>query len=143
MSPRLRAYVVATVLAAAGVMAFVRPQDLAHTWGHLVAWAAMCVVSERLSTRTESGATWSLAATVGLASAVVWGIGAGVWVSALSTLVADVAVHRKPAVRVAFNTSQIALATDSRSVTLLRDLTLLDTKLLDQTMLRSSSSSKI
>ena len=53
MSPRLRAYVVATVLAAAGVMAFVRPQDLAHTWGHLVAWAAMCVVSERLSTRTE------------------------------------------------------------------------------------------
>lgn len=111
MSPRLRAYVVATVLAAAGVMAFVRPQDLAHTWGHLVAWAAMCVVSERLSTRTESGATWSLAATVGLASAVVWGIGAGIWVSALSTLVADVAVHRKPAVRVAFNTSQIALAT--------------------------------
>ncbi len=61
MSPRLRAYVVATVLAAAGVMAFVRPQDLAHTWGHLMAWAAMCVVSERLSTRTESGATWTAA----------------------------------------------------------------------------------
>ena len=111
MSLRLRAYVVATVLAAAAILVLARPAHLHDAWGHYLAWAVMCVVSEGLWTRTESGATWSLAATVGLASVVVWGTGAGVWVSALSTLVADLLVHRKPVVRVAFNTAQIALAT--------------------------------
>ncbi len=111
MSPRLRAYVVATVLAAVAVMALAPPHALALEWGHYLAWAALCVLSETLWSTTTSGATWSLAATVGLSSAVVWGTEAGIWVSALSTLVADLAVHRKPWVRAAFNTSQIALAT--------------------------------
>lgn len=111
MSPRLRAYVVATVLAAMAVMALAQPHALALEWGHYLAWAVLCVLSEMLWSTTTSGATWSLAATVGLSSAVVWGTEAGVWVSALSTLVADLAVHRKPWVRAAFNTSQIALAT--------------------------------
>ena len=94
MSLRLRAYVVATVFAAAAILWCARPAHLHDAWGHYLAWAIMCVVSEGLWTRTESGATWSLAATVGLASVVVWGTGAGVWVSALSTLVADLLVHR-------------------------------------------------
>src|SRR5439155_14590869 len=47
----------------------------------------------------------------GLSSAVLLGSAAGIWISALSTLVADMFVLRKPAVRVAFNASQIALAT--------------------------------
>jgi signal transduction histidine kinase len=112
MSRRLRAYVALAVLAAAAVMALLWPQTFARDWGHYVAWVVICLVSETMWSNTLSGdATWSLSATAGLSSAVLWGAGAGIWVSALSTLVADLFVMRKAWVRALFNTCQIALAT--------------------------------
>ena len=112
MSRKLRLYVAATVLAAAVVMAAGWPERFATDWGHYVAWVVICLVSETMWSNTLSGtATWSLSATVGLSSAVLWGTGPGVWVSALSTFVADLFVLRKPLVRVAFNSGQVALAT--------------------------------
>src|SRR5439155_14670542 len=112
MSRRLRAYVALTVLAAAVVLGAAWPASFARDWGHYVAWIVICLVSETMWSNTLSGsATWSLSATVGLSSAVLLGSAAGIWISALSTLVADMFVLRKPAVRVAFNASQIALAT--------------------------------
>ena len=112
MSPRLRAYVTATVLAAVGVLAWGWPQGFPVDWGHYVAWIVICLVSETMWSNTLSGsATWSLSATAGLSSAVLYGTGAGMWLSALSTLIGDLFVQRKPWVRAAFNTSQVALAT--------------------------------
>ena len=112
MSRRLRAYVAATILAAAAVLALGWPQAFMHDWGHYVAWVVICLVSETMWSNTLSGtSTWSLSATAGLSSAVLWGSGAGIWVSALSTLIADLFVLRKPWVRVAFNAAQIAVAT--------------------------------
>jgi len=112
MSGRLRTYVTATVIAAMAVMGLTWPQAFAHDWGHYVAWIVICLVSETMWSNTLSGtATWSLSATAGLSSAVLWGTGAGIWVSAISTLIGDLFVQRKPWVRAAFNTSQISLAT--------------------------------
>ncbi len=112
MSRRLRLYVAGTVLAAAAVLALGWPERFATDWGHYVAWVVICLVSETMWSNTLSGtATWSLSATVGLSSAVLWGNGAGIWISALSTFIADLFVLRKPLVRVAFNSGQVALAT--------------------------------
>lgn len=112
MSNRLRAYVTLAVLAAAGVTALLWPQTFARDWGHYVAWIVICLVSETMWSNTLSGdATWSLSATAGLSSAVLWGPGAGIGISALSTFIGDLFVMRKPWVRALFNTSQIALAT--------------------------------
>ena len=112
MSWRLRAYVGLTVLGAAAILGLCWPAFFAHDWGHYVAWVVICLVSETMWSNTLSGsATWSLSATAGLSSAVLWGNEAGIWISALSTLIADLFVVRKPWVRVAFNASQIAVAT--------------------------------
>jgi signal transduction histidine kinase len=112
MSWRLKAYVTATVVAAVAVLAIGWPHAFAQDWGHYVAWVVICLVSETMWSNTISGgATWSLSATAGLSSAVLWGAGAGLWISALSTLIADLFVLRKPLVRVAFNAAQIAVAT--------------------------------
>lgn len=112
MSWRLRLYVAGTVLAAAAVLALGWPERFAGDWGHYVAWIVICLVSETMWSTTLSGsATYSLSATVGLSSAVLWGSGAGIWISAISTFIADLFVLRKPPVRVAFNAGQVALAT--------------------------------
>ena len=112
MTPRLKAYVGATLLTALAVLALAWPRAFAHDWGHYVAWVVICLVSETMWSNTLSGSsTWSLSATAGLSSAVLWGPGAGIWISALSTLIADWFVLRKPWVRVAFNSGQIAVAT--------------------------------
>jgi len=112
MSPRLKAYVTATVVAAVAVLAIGWPHAFTRDWGHYVAWVVICLVSETLWNNTISGgATISLSATVGLSSTVLWGAGAGLWISAFSTFIADLFVLRKPLVRVAFNSAQVALAT--------------------------------
>src|SRR5262249_20241540 len=112
MSRGLRLYVAATLLAAVAVLVTFWPQAFTRDWGHYVAWIVICLGSGTMWSNTISGgATWSLSATAGLSSAVLWGTGAGIWISALSTLIADLFVLRKPWVRVAFNAGQIAVAT--------------------------------
>src|SRR5205814_981771 len=83
VSRRLRVYLVATALAAAAVLSLGWPPAFARDWGHYVAWVVICLVSETIWSNTLSGsATWSLSATAGLSSAVLWGHGAGIWISA-------------------------------------------------------------
>ena len=110
MSLRLRIYVGATILAALGLLGTRVPPMLGLDWGHFVAWTVICLVSETMWTQNLSGAgTWSLAAAACLSTIVLWGTEAGLWIGALSTLVADLFVARKPWVRAAFNAGQITI----------------------------------
>jgi hypothetical protein len=108
MSLRLRLYVLATVLVAGALLVIGFPRAFAVDWGHYVAWVVICLVSETMWSNTISGAaTWSLSATAGLSSAVLWGPGAGLWISALSTLIADLSCPAT-AVRVACLPGRVA-----------------------------------
>lgn len=110
MSRRLRIYVAAVMLVAGALLGTHVPQAYAAEWTHYVAWVVICLVSETMWSTTLSGnATWSLSATAGLSAVVLFGPAAGIWVSAVSTLIADLFVLRKPLVRAAFNAGQIAL----------------------------------
>jgi signal transduction histidine kinase len=112
LSGRLRAYVIATVLVAAALLAVSGPPSFARDWGHYVAWVVICLVSETMWSNTLSGtATYSLSATAGLSSAVLWGTEAGIWIAVSTNLIADLFVQRKPWVRASFNSGQIAVAT--------------------------------
>ena len=112
MSTRLRIYVAVTVVVAAMLLGARLPAAFASTWGHYVAWTVICLVSETMWGATLSGqGTWSLSAAAGLAAVVLWGAEAGMWISAISTLLADLFVQRKPVVRAGFNTGVIALCT--------------------------------
>ena len=110
MSPRLRLYVIATVVVALALLATHIPPAAAHDWGHYVAWTVICLVSETMWSATLSGsATWSLSATAGLSCLVLWGTGAGMWIMAISTLLGDLFVQRKDGVRASFNAGQITV----------------------------------
>lgn len=110
MSRRLTFYVVATIVGAVVALLTHVPPALAHDWGHYVAWIVICLVSETMWAATISGAgTYSLSSTAGLSAVVLWGPAAGMWVSGLSTLIADLFVMRKPWIRASFNAGQIAL----------------------------------
>lgn len=111
MSPRLRLYVASVVLVAVAVLALQVPDHLAADWGHYVAWVVICLVSDTMWSFNISGhGTWSLSATAGLSAVVLWGTEAGVWISAVSTLLGEMFVLRKPWVRASFNAGQIALS---------------------------------
>lgn len=110
MSLRLRLFVGATLVAALALLGTHVPPTLAQDWGHFVAWTVICLVSETMWSTNLSGAgTWSLAAAACLAAIVLWGTEAGMWIGALSTLVADLFVQRKPWVRATFNAGQITI----------------------------------
>ncbi len=110
MSLRLRLYVGATLVVALGLLGTHVPPLLALDWGHFVAWTVICLVSETMWAPNLSGAgTWSLASTASLATIVLWGTAPGMWIAAVSTLVADLFVQRKPWVRAMFNAGQITI----------------------------------
>jgi signal transduction histidine kinase len=110
VSLRLRLYVGGVGLAAAALLALCLPHDLATRGAHYVAWVAICVVSEAMWLTTLSGSgTSSMASTAGLASIILWGQGPSMWIGAVSSLLAERLVQKKPMVRAAFNASQITL----------------------------------
>lgn len=112
MSPRLRLYVGATLVVALALLGTHVPPMLEATWGHFVAWTVICLVSETMwAPNLSGGGTWSLASTASLATIVLWGTEAGMWIAALSTLIADLFVQRKAWVRAVFNAGQITLTT--------------------------------
>jgi signal transduction histidine kinase len=115
MSLRLRIYLAIVGIAAAIVLAVLAPQvfgpDTGHPphW-HYAVWVAICIVSESLWLTTLSGSgTVTMASTAGLATAMLWGQGAATWIVAVSTLLAELFVLRKPWVRSLFNASQATL----------------------------------
>ncbi len=110
MSDRLRIYVTAVIVAAVALLLLHAPRDLEARWGHYTVWALLCVFSETMWLSTLSGAgTLSMASTANLATAMLWGQGPAMWITAISSLLAELFVQRKPWVRAAFNAAQIAI----------------------------------
>lgn len=110
MSLRLRLYVGAVWIAALALLALYRPEDLAERGAHYAAWIAICVVSEGMWLPALSGAgTSTMASTAGLAAIMLWGAGPGMWIGAVSTLIGELVILRKPWVRASFNGAQTAL----------------------------------
>jgi signal transduction histidine kinase len=110
VSPRLRIYVTAVIAAAIALLAVLAPHDVATRWQHYLGWVVICVASESLWLPTLSGSgTVSMASSAGLAAGVLWGAGASAWIVALSTLLAELFVQRKPWVRATFNAAQGAI----------------------------------
>src|SRR5258706_117883 len=110
MSPRLRIYLIATGVAAAAVLVANIPADFGSMWKHYAVWTALCVFSETMWISTLSGSgTWSMSSTAILATVVLYGRGPSIWIAALSTPIAELAVQHKPWVRAYFNSAQIAI----------------------------------
>ncbi|HEY2956001.1 MAG TPA: ATP-binding protein [Candidatus Eisenbacteria bacterium] len=110
MSPRLRIYVALVMVAAAVLLALSVPRDLAVRWPHYLAWVLVCLLCESLWVNTLSGAgTLSMASTANLATAILWGPGPAMWITATSSLIAELLVQRKPWVRAGFNAAQITI----------------------------------
>ncbi len=110
MSVRLRLYVALVILAAIVLLGIAMPDDFAIRWPHYLAWVLVCVFSETLWLNTLSGAgTLSMASIANLATAILWGQEAAMWITAVSSLLAELLVQRKPWVRAAFNAAQIAI----------------------------------
>ncbi len=106
MNRRLKLYVGLVGAAAIALLATHVPDRALLDWGHYVAWIVVCVISDTLWINTSLGATLSLSSTAGVAAVVLWGDAAGMWVGAISTLIGEFFVLRKPAVRTLFNASQ-------------------------------------
>ena len=110
MSRRLRLYVSLVLVAAAALLAVYFPQDLASRWHHYLIWVLVCVLSEMMWLNTLSGAgTLSMASVANLATAVLWGPHAAMWITASSSLLAELLIQRKPWIRAGFNAAQIAI----------------------------------
>jgi signal transduction histidine kinase len=110
MSLRLRVYLIACGLVAVTLLALHVPRDLATHGVHFAAWAVICVLSETMWISTLSGSgTWSMSSTAILATVVLWGYGPSIWIAAVSTLLAELFVQRKPWIRAAFNGANIAI----------------------------------
>ena len=107
MNARLRVYLVAVGIASIALLGTHLPHDLEHQGGHYLAWTAICLLSELLWLSTLSGeGTVSMASTANLATLVLWGSEASMWIVSASTLVAVLVVQRKPWVRAVFNAAQ-------------------------------------
>ena len=110
MSLRLRVYLVVTGVVAAALLGIFVPVELDRRWAHYVVWTIICLLSEMLWLTAPSGeGTVSAASTANLATLVLWGQGASMWVVAASTLLANVFVQRRPWERALFNASQIVV----------------------------------
>jgi signal transduction histidine kinase len=110
VSKRLRLYLVAAGFGAAIVLAANVPADLPTMWIHYAIWTALCVLSETMWISTLSGSgTWSMSSTAILATVVLYGHGAPIWIAAISTPIAELVVQHKPWVRAYFNSAQIAI----------------------------------
>ena len=110
MSLRLRLYVALVVLTAVVLLGFSIPHDLVSRWPHYLAWVLVCVFSETLWLHTLSGAgTLSMASVANLATAILWGRESAMWITAVSSLLAELIVQRKPWIRAAFNSAQNAI----------------------------------
>jgi signal transduction histidine kinase len=110
MSLRLRLYVALVIVAAVVLLGIAAPHDLATRWPHYLAWVLVCLSCETLWLNTLSGAgTLSMASTANLATAILWGQGPAMWITAASSLIAELLVQRKPWVRACFNAAQITI----------------------------------
>jgi signal transduction histidine kinase len=104
---RLKIYLVMVGIAAVVLLGTHVPPDLQARGAHYLAWTAICLLSELLWLSTLSGeGTVSMASTANLATLVLWGPDASMWIVSASTLIAVLFVQRKPWIRAVFNASQ-------------------------------------
>lgn len=107
MSPRLRIYLSLVALVAAALLLVYRPPMLDARWGHYLVWTVICLISEMLWLGTLSGeGTASMASAANLATLMLWGQTASMWIVGLSTVLANLFIQKKPWVRAVFNGSQ-------------------------------------
>lgn len=110
MTLRLRLYLAAVFAVALLTLALTTPHDFVARALPYTIWVVVCVLSEMMWLHTVSGeGTWSLGSTAALAAVILWGPRPAVWIAALSTLIAELFVLRKPFIRAAFNSAQIAI----------------------------------
>ena len=107
MSLRLRLFLVVVGLGAVALLGLSLPPSLPSLWIHYALWTLICLLSETLWLPTLSGGgTASMASTANLATLIIWGPAASMWIVAASTLLANVLLQKKPWVRALFNASQ-------------------------------------
>jgi signal transduction histidine kinase len=109
LSLRLRLYLVAMALAAVALLGLHPLPRFEELWPHYGLWVAVIFLSETMWSRARGGGTWSLSSTAALATVVLWGPAAAIWIVMLGTLLAELLVLRKPPVRAIFNSTQMAL----------------------------------
>jgi signal transduction histidine kinase len=115
VSTKLKLYVAAVVATALALLAWLFPGVFHPPGGgrqlaDYALWVAICAFSESLWLPALSGTgTVTMASTAGLTTAVLWGPGPAAWIVAVSTLIAELFILKKPAVRALFNTSQAAI----------------------------------
>lgn len=111
MSPRLKAYVTLVCATAVALLAVFHPTDFEGQWAHLVGWIIICVLAETMWLPVASGhGTVTMASTAGVAAAMLFGFGPAMWISAASTLIADLLILKKPWIRASFNAAQSTIA---------------------------------
>lgn len=110
MSPRLKVYLAAVWIAAVILMALYLPPDLSRLWVHYVAWTLVCYAAETMWFPTGAGGgTISVASTANLAALLLWGPHAAMWMAAVSTLLANIFIQKKPLERGTFNAAQMTI----------------------------------
>lgn len=110
MSRRLVLYV-GSVVASAIVLLALHPFDWTSALlVHWLVWVAITVVAESLWLPTITGeGTDSMASAANFATVVLLGVTPGIWIVALSTAIADLALRRRPAIRALFNTAAMTI----------------------------------
>jgi len=108
MSTKLRLFLVGVMALAVGLLATHVPIDLRQHGMDYALWVLICVASETMAVPVLSGEGFtSAASTANLATAMLWGQGAAMWVCGLSAVIGEKLTQRdKPWVRVLFNGAQ-------------------------------------
>jgi signal transduction histidine kinase len=110
VSLRLKLYVGAVMIAAVVLLALHPPELGTTRTAHYLGWMLICGLGDAMWLRALSGdGSSSMGSTAGLATVILWGQGPSMWITALSTLLAELLVQKKPWVRAVFNASQIAI----------------------------------
>jgi signal transduction histidine kinase len=110
VSRKLAVYVISVGVVSAVLLGFNVPTGLEVEWRHYLGWILICVLSESMWLSAISGeATWSLSSSATLAAAMLWGRSPAMWIAALSTVVAEFLVLRKPWTRAWFNGGQMVI----------------------------------
>ena len=119
LQPWLRAYIVVTLLAGLGLLAWVsadlgtldwHPRSLANLilWSVMIAVAAMSPIP-----LPRGGATVTVTSALDFAAILIFGPAIACWFGVMSDLLTNVAVKRNPPHKVAFNVGQVVLSIGS------------------------------
>jgi putative nucleotidyltransferase with HDIG domain len=116
LHPWLRTYVVATLIAGLGLLAWVSADLGTLDWhprslGNLILWSVMIAVAAMSPIPLpRGGATVTVTSALDFAAILIFGPAVACWFGVLSDLLTNVAVKRNPLYKVSFNLGQIILS---------------------------------